>query len=76
MWSEWLGAAVLASLGGVGYLTGTGLTLLGSYSAHSVLKTKVDVSNAGIITSGVGVGLGSILMLDAMLLNGGTALET
>lgn len=69
-----LGAAVLASFGGVGYLTGTGLTLLGSYSAHSVLKIKgVDVSNAGIITSGVGVGLGSILILDAMLLNGGTA---
>ena len=69
-----LGAAVLASLGGVGYLTGTGFTLLGSYSAHSVLKTKgVEVSNAGIITSGVGVGLGSLLILDAVVLSGGTA---
>ena len=65
--SSGIGAFVLASLGGVGYFTGNGLTVLGNYSAHSVLKTKgVKVSNAGIITSGVGLGLGSMMLLDTI----------
>ena len=65
--SSGIGAFVLASLGGAGYLTGTSLTVLGNYSAHSVLKTKgVEVSNAGIITSGVGLGLGSMMLLDTI----------
>ena len=65
--SSGIGAFVLTSLGGVGYFTGTGLTVLGNYSAHSVLKTKgVEVSNAGFITSGVGLGLGSMMLLDTI----------
>ena len=72
-WTAGLGPVVVASLGGVGYLTGTGLTLLGNSSAHSVLKTKgVEVSNAGIITSGIGFGLGSMLILDTIVLGGGS----
>ena len=63
-------ALVTAFLGATGYMTGLGISSLGSYAASNVLKKGVKVSSAGFITSAVGLGLGSVLISNAISING------
>ena len=62
---------ITAIVGGTGYMTGLGISSVGNYAARRVLKTKgVKVSNAGFITSAVGLGLGSVLRSNRGMIRG------